>query len=260
VGRGSIEHRRRTERFCKRELLIGNVDRRNVRAELPSYLNRKMPQAAHAKYRQALTRRYSCPFEGTEDGHSRAKQRRGLDGRKTVGDLQRVAWGRLHEFCIPPIHRNPGYLLLGTEVLIAFQAEFTLAARPVHPRNSSSISNLQFARVSALFDHAPGNFVAEYERSLYDWRQLTPISVGYMQVGMAHAAGFHFDQDIARLQLRSRDFFEYQGLLEFMQNGGLQFKSPKESVETVELLRGQARVNDPSNWQKTVSSRRPIAS
>jgi hypothetical protein len=64
---------------------------------------------------------------------------------------------------------------------------------------------------------------------------------------MAHAAGFHFDQDIARLQLRSRDFFEYQGLLEFVQNGGLQFKSSKESAGTVDLRRGQASVDDPSS-------------
>jgi hypothetical protein len=137
--------------------------------------------------------------------------------------------------------------LPGAEVLISFQAEFTLAARPVHPRNSGSISNLQIADVSALFDHAPRNFVAEDERSLYDCRQLAPISVRYMQVGMAHAAGFHFDQDIARLQLRARDFFDYQGLLEFMQNGSLQFKSSKESAGTVDLRRGQASVNDPSS-------------
>src|SRR6266436_3910787 len=227
VGRSSIEHGRRTERFRERELLVRDIDRRDVRAEPPPDLNRKMSQAAHSKYRQPLTRRYPCLFEGAIDGHSCAKQRRSLDGGKTIGNLQRVACWRLHKLHVPTIDRHTRYLLLGAQVLIPFQAQFTLAARPVHPRNSNSISNLQIVDVSALFDHAARNFVAEDERSLHDCRQLTPISIGYMQVGMAHSAGFHFDQDIAGLQLRSRDFFEYQGLLEVMQDGGLHFDSPE---------------------------------
>src|SRR6266851_8601115 len=68
-----------------------------------------------------------------------------------------------------------------------------------------------------------------------------------MQVRMTHSTGFHFDQDIARLQLRPGDFLEYQRLLEFMQDGGLHFDFPKESVEPAELLCGQASVLDSFN-------------
>src|SRR5260370_391526 len=189
-----------------------------------------MPQAAHAKYRQTLTRRYSCLFEGAKNGHSCAEQRRSLNGRKTVGNHECVACRRLNELRIPTIHRHSGYPLLGAEVLIPFTAEFTLAARPVHPWYSHPISDSQIVDVVAFFDHTAGNFVAEYEPSLHDCCKLAPISLRQMQVRMTHAASFHRDQDLAILQLRPGNFLEYQGLLEFMQDGGLHFDSPRESV------------------------------
>src|SRR5467141_3326163 len=68
-----------------------------------------------------------------------------------------MACRRLHELCVPSIHRHSGYLLLGAEVLIPFPAEFTLAAAPVKPRYSDPVTHLQFMDCGAPLNYPPGD-------------------------------------------------------------------------------------------------------
>jgi len=94
----------------------------------------------------------------------------------------------------------------------------------MNPRHSDLVAHLQVLNRRTLFDHPTGDFVAENQWSLYDCRQLRPIPIGDMQIGMAHAARFDLDQDFLGPRLRRVHFLHGQRLLEFMQNGGFHDK------------------------------------
>jgi hypothetical protein len=54
-----------------------------------------------------------------------------------------------------------------------------------------------------------------------DGDELRPIAVGHVQIRVADAASFDFDQHFMRVWLRSRDVFDGQGLFELVQDGCL---------------------------------------
>jgi hypothetical protein len=111
--------------------------------------------------------------------------------------------------------------LLGAEVLIPFSAELAFAAAPVNPRNSYVVADLKVIDCRTFLDNPTGNFVAKNQRSLYDTCELCPISIRYMQIGMAHPASFHFDQNFVGCRLWWVNFLNRERLVEFVQNGGL---------------------------------------
>src|SRR5437879_1056804 len=100
-----------------------------------------MPQAAHAKYCQALTRRNSRLCERPIHRDACTEKRCSLNEGETVRNFRRMACWRFNKFCVAPIHGDARDLLFHAEVLIPFPAEFTLAARPVNPRDSNPISD-----------------------------------------------------------------------------------------------------------------------
>src|SRR5580700_10147187 len=111
------------------------------------------------------------------DCDSGAEQRRRLDARETIRDFGGMTRRCLDEFRIAAIHGYTCNLLFDAEILVAFAAELTCAARPVQPRNAYTIADFQALDRCAFLDYATGNFVPEDQRSLGDAQQLRPIAI-----------------------------------------------------------------------------------
>ena len=138
----------------------------------------------------------------------------------SIGNFQRVAGGGLNEFRVSAIHGYASDLLLDAEILVAFAAEFTFAAGPVHPRNAHAVADFQIFDRRAFFHDAACDFVSEDQRSFDDANELWPIAIGHVQIRMADATRFDLDQHFVRAGLRLRDLFDAQWRFEFAQDGG----------------------------------------
>src|SRR5580704_745751 len=143
------------------KLLVGNINGGDVRAHSQSDLHCQMSQAANAEDRQTLPWLDLSVFERSIDGDTGAKKWRSLDTGKPVRNLQRMARGCFDELSVSAIHGYTGNFLVAAKILVSFQAEFTFAAGPMHPRNSDAIADFQMTYAGAFFHHAAGNFVAE---------------------------------------------------------------------------------------------------
>src|ERR1022692_1113117 len=221
IVRGCIERVSRAKSSGKFKLLRGNVDRGHLRAQSSSELHCKVSQAAYAENSQALTRHNPGALQCAIDCESSTKKRGGFERRKTIWNLQRVSCRRLHKFRVATIHGDTRDLLPAAQVLVSFTAEFELTTAPVKPRHSDAVADLQIVYCFALFHHVTGNFVAENQRSLHDFRQLCPIPIRHVQVGMACSTGFHLDQNFVSFGMRPFDFLDRERLLEIVQDSGL---------------------------------------
>jgi hypothetical protein len=92
----------------------------------------------------------------------------------------------------------------------------------MNPGHADAIADLQIVHCRAFLHYVTGNFVAENQRSLHDSRQLCPISISQVQVGMAGTTGFHLDQNFTGFGMRAFHFLDRERLLEIVQDSGLQ--------------------------------------
>jgi hypothetical protein len=131
-----------------------------------------------------------------------------------------VACGRLEIFRISAIHGYARDFLLAAKILIPFFAQLAFAARPVNPGHSDAVSNFQLRNIRAFPGHVPRDFVPEDQRALHDLRELGPIAIRNVYVGMAHTAGFHLNQNFTRIRLGTLDIFKGERLFEIVEDGG----------------------------------------
>src|SRR5262249_45865357 len=131
---------------------------------------------------------------------------------------------------VSAIHGDTGDFLAGAKVLVAFAAEFTLAAGPVDPRHTDAVSGLQIANVRARFDNAARDFMAENQRGLHDFPELRPIAFGNVEIGVADATGFDLDQDFPGAGLGALHIFENKRLLWSVKYGGSHVSFPRGSA------------------------------
>src|SRR5438270_586274 len=126
----------------------------------------------------------------------------------------------LDVFGIAAIHGASSDLLLDAKVFMAFAAELTFAAGPMDPRHANAVARLEIAHSVADFRDAAGNFMARNQRYLGDPAELLPVAFDDVQIGMADAAGFDFDQYIVLARRWALNLFYRQRLLEFVQDCG----------------------------------------
>jgi hypothetical protein len=201
------------------EFFVGDVNGSDDRSQFPTDLHGQVTQAADTKHRQTLAWLDLGVPEGTIDRNSRAEERRSVDTRKFAGNFQGVACWGLDQFCVSSVYRHPGNLLFDAKILIAFTAELALTAGPVHPRNANTVADFQVLDGFAFLHDATCDFVPRDQRLLGDANDLRPIAIGHVQIGMADATRFHFDQYLVRVKPRLNHFFDGQWCFEFAQNG-----------------------------------------
>jgi hypothetical protein len=131
-----------------------------------------------------------------------------------------VACRRLYEFRVAAINAHPRDLLLRAEVFVSFTAHLTLATAPKNPRHANPVANFVIANRRAFLDDTPGNFVPEDQRFLDDLCELRPVTVSNVEIGMANAARFDFDENFIRAWNGTLDFFESERSLKIVQDCG----------------------------------------
>src|SRR5271155_3036203 len=220
ICRGRVQSCGGAESFGVRELFIGDINRGDGGTQARADLHGELTEAADAKDRQTLARLDFGVLQGAIHRDAGAEKRRGVAGGKLRGNFQRVAGRSFDEFREAAVHGDAGDLLFDAEIFIAFAAEFAFAAAPVEPGDADAVADLQIFDGCAFSHDAAGNFGTEDQRFFDDAHQLRPIGIGQMQIGMAHAAGFDFDQDFVRGGLGLLDLFDIQGRFEFAQDGG----------------------------------------
>src|SRR6202011_519203 len=116
---------------------------------------------ADTKNSHALAGQNSGLRERAIHSDTSAEKRGCGGGRKTGGDLHRVAGGGLHELRIAPIDGNARDLLLRAKILVPLPAHFAVATTPVEPRHAHTVTDLKIAHGGIFLSHASGNLVAE---------------------------------------------------------------------------------------------------
>src|ERR1700674_5136717 len=220
ISRGRIERVSCTKSSGEFQLLLGDVDRGHLGAKSSSELHCKVSQATYAENSQALTGHNPGALQGAINCESSTKKRGGLERRKTAWNFQRVSCRRLHKFGVATVNGDTCDLLPAAQVFVSFAAKFALPAAPVNPGHADAIADLQIVHCRAFFHYVTGNFVAENQRFLHDSRQLCPISIRHVQVGMAGTTGFHLDQNFICFGMRAFHFLDLERLLEIVQDSG----------------------------------------
>src|SRR5580700_3749669 len=234
ICRGRIERVSSAKRSGEFQLLLGDADRGHLRAKGSSELHCKVSQATYTENSQALTGHNPGALQGAIDGESSTKKRGGFKRRKTIWNFQRVSCRRLHKFGVATVNGDTCDLLPAAQVFVSFVAKFALSAAPVNPGHANAIADLQLVHCRAFLHDVPGNFVAENQRSLHDSRQLCPISIRHVQVGMAGSTGFHLDQNFICFGMRAFHFLDRERLLEIVQDSGFHLPSalPERGEQT----------------------------
>lgn len=133
-------------------------------------------------------------LERTINGEPRAEKRRGFEPGKSIRNFHDVRSGGFYELGISPIDADAGDFLTGAQIFVSRAAEFTFAAAPVDPRNPNMIADLKIAHGIAHLNDATRHFMAEYEGLLDDWRQLGPVAICHVNIGVADAACLDLNQ------------------------------------------------------------------
>src|SRR5262249_9582394 len=125
---------------------------------------------------------------------SGAKQRRGFD--VAVVGRQRQAEALVGErvFGVAAVAVKAGEARAITEVLASLAAVIAFAAAPAEPGNADTLTYRKPLRAFAARDHGADDLVSGDDRQAPAFQ----LAVGDVQVGAAHAAGPHLEQDLAR--------------------------------------------------------------
>src|SRR5579863_2395888 len=150
---GRIERVSCTKGSGEFKLLVGNVDRRHLRAKGPSELDCKVSQATYPENSQALTGHNPGALQGAIDCESSTKKRGGFERRKTIWNFQRVSCRRLHKFGVATVNRDTCDLLPAAQVFVSFAAKFALTAAPVNPGHADAIADLQIVDCRAFLHY-----------------------------------------------------------------------------------------------------------
>ena len=124
-----------------------------------------------------------------------AKERRGGNVVKDIGNWKAEAFVGHGELCITAIYRVAGESRVITKILAIRPTEFALAARPTEPWNPNAIADFESIHIFADGFHAPDNFVAENERQL----RLRKFAIDDMQIGATDSAGGNADKHLTRI-------------------------------------------------------------
>jgi hypothetical protein len=138
---------------------------------------------------------------------------------KLTGEPESVAGRSLYKLCESSIHVDAGDLLGRTQIFVPFTALLTLAAGPMNPRHSDTVTRLEPMHRRVLLRDTADDFVARNKRPLHDVGKLGPIPVYHLQIGVTKPAGLHFNQDFPRSGMGTSDLFDRQWLLEFVKDG-----------------------------------------
>ena len=95
-----------------------------------------------------------------------------------------------------------------------------MAAGRVEPRHADSVALLDDRDARAQRDDTTDRFVAGNER---EFGLEGPVAVGGVEIGVADAAGFGLDQDLAGTGRRNVQLLEHQRLAELFDDGGVHF-------------------------------------
>src|ERR1700722_17254836 len=118
------------------------------------------------------------------------------------------------------IHGAAGDFLFAAECFAAGVAVLALPAGPVQPWYADAVADFQIGHPLAQRRHDAGDLVPSDQRHLRDRPQHVPIAFGQMQIGVAHATRFHFDQHFACRGYRRFHLLDDDGSCEFAQQSG----------------------------------------
>ncbi|CCM70712.1 hypothetical protein BN406_04430 (plasmid) [Sinorhizobium meliloti Rm41] len=115
------------------------------------------------------------------------------------------------------VNRVARILLAAAERLPAGAAWRAASAGGVQPRHADSVPFLQSRDLGAELGNVANALVPGNEGRIGShW----PVALGGMQVGVTHARGLVFDQDLSGSWLRNRNFLNHKRLAELSDHSG----------------------------------------
>jgi hypothetical protein len=130
-----------------------------------------------------------------------------------------VSSGCFDKFGIPTVDGYTGNLLLNAKVLVAFTAKLTLSTGPMDPWHTDAVADIQTLNSRAHVNNGADHFVPEDKRLLDDPRQLRPVAVRDVQIGVAHAANLNLDQNFTCAGLGKSHILNREWSLEVAEHG-----------------------------------------
>ena len=203
---GRVHNQIRTGFFGQRQFVVVDVHGDHVRAEhFLGVLHGQVAQAAGAVDGNPLTGRSAGHFDGFIGGYAGAGDAGSLGGIEAFGHFYRIIG--LH-------HAVGGHAAVdgvarvqyaAAEGFAAGNAVFAVAAAGKQPGNAHAVAHFQGGYIGRNLLHDADAFVAEHAAWFF-----TVVAGSHVQVGVAHAAVFHFHQRFARAHGRDvalNDFY-----------------------------------------------------
>ncbi|KAF1852498.1 hypothetical protein Lal_00037231 [Lupinus albus] len=200
----------------QRQLVFVDVGRHHVHAHGLGVLHGHVAQAADAGNHHPLTRAHLGFLQALVDGHARAQHggcRAEVQPVRQAADevgIGQTIFGKA------AVDRIAGVLLFGTQGFPAGAARRAATTGRMQPGHADTVAFLDVLHARAQRGDVARAFVAGNERGGGFDR---PVAMGRVQVGMADAAGFELDQDLARTRRGDGHLFNRQGLAEFADDG-----------------------------------------
>src|ERR1700728_641610 len=132
-----------------------------------------------------------------------------------MGNIIRVGEEVFSKTAVPGVAAE---LRLSTHRFPTSQAVLAVTTRRVEPRHPDSITLLHSCGARSNGSDQTDSFMARNERKCGLHR---PVAVGRMEIGMAYAAGFSFDQDLTWSGRGNVPFLKLQRFSELLDDRGV---------------------------------------
>src|SRR5207247_3676880 len=153
---------------------------------------------AEAVYAEALriARHAQCAVADQPGTH----QGCGLDIAVTPIDRKAIALVGDGQLAIAAVDLIAGKARAVAQILLTAAAIVTDPTGPAEPRHPDPLADCKAVRRLALLHHGADDLMPEYQRQL----RVGKLAVDNMQIGSAHRAGAHRDQQLLRSRTRRR--------------------------------------------------------
>ena len=201
----------------QRELVLGDIDRDDLQSHGFCVLDRDMAEPAGARDDDPFAGPRFKLLQSLVGGDARAQDR---GDRRIIDVLGQLCCERSRGddvFGETAVHAVAGVVLMLAQRFPSGLAVFAGKAGIMQPRYADRIADFQVGHSRSECRDNAGSLMAGNE----GWNWLyRPIAGCRMQIGVADAARFHFDQNFARTRLWHRNILNRKGLAELCDDGG----------------------------------------
>ncbi len=202
---------------CMRQLAIIDVDAADLQSHRLGKLDGQVAEAADAGNGDPLPRPNIGYLDAFVGGDAGTDDRCGFLRRQILRHMRDILGVGQDVFGKTAVLRVAAEFSFGTNGLPRSEAILAMAASRIEPWHADTFPFPDTGDSGAQRNHDADTLVTGDKRH---GRLQRPVATSSVQIGVAYAAGFGFDQDLARPRRGNIPFAQYQGFAESLDDGG----------------------------------------